>query len=762
MYNRVFSPVSYCHFTLFLLTSILLTHTLYAQVDVITESMWVDMYGNPTNLDLSGGHSIPNFSYAGYMHGERAVTEATSGEWAVIAVFSGCRSQDYRKCIRDDVDDAQRINEAIKSIPAGQKTIIQLDRGPYILRGSILLNKPYTVLRGNGTKADRDPTVLYSYSVTNAFTAGKVHGVQTQETEDWNRWVIQLGTGEYNAWNLSKDNTSGEGGAGFALIGDEKVGSTSIRIASDGASQDHFKEGDRVMIVQEANARWRQDVDCGGLGDGWCASTTTPALDHVILRELSTVQDEASGRVLVFQVPLFYDLKTTYNPRVIRLSDEAYNRHIIEHVGLEDLHIRILATGYETRTNRDHPGKTIVIQGAENAWLRNVTTTGFSWSAVQTQTANKVTIDNVHAYEPNWVEEEGFSPRPYVINIGGWSQQVLVKDSYVDGSHLAYTVNGGPTSSGVVFLRNSGSQNAGVAAESHQRFALGLLWDNHREINIIDAPHYPYIGRLGDSVSGHHGWLSGNSVMWNFTGGPLSSRKILNHKPPTAQHWVIGSSFETTGDIYFNLSTLDENGDVVLAGSQPQGISEHVGLPASMVMLGSTPSLYEAQLMGREVSPETEITYLSDLTPLVESDSVQLPSLDLSTYGSTLKTNETVYARGLGVHANTTLIYDLDGIYDTFKADIGLPDEVVTEAQGCTACASVDYQVYVDGALKWDSRTIGGEAVRPATSTLYAQVDVRGATELKLVVTDAGDGSQHDHAVWADARLLKTRRAVAQ
>jgi hypothetical protein len=34
-------------------------------------------------------------------------------------------------------------------------------------------------------------------------------------------------------------------------------------------------------------------------------------------------------------------------------------------------------------------------------------------------------------------------------------------------------------------------------------------------------------------------------------------------------------------------------------------------------------------------------------------------------------------------------------------------------------------------------------------------MDITGATTLKLIVTDAGDGSQDDNADWAGARLIK-------
>ncbi|MFC5402042.1 NPCBM/NEW2 domain-containing protein [Cohnella soli] len=42
-----------------------------------------------------------------------------------------------------------------------------------------------------------------------------------------------------------------------------------------------------------------------------------------------------------------------------------------------------------------------------------------------------------------------------------------------------------------------------------------------------------------------------------------------------------------------------------------------------------------------------------------------------------------------------------------------------------------------------------------STPSKSVDVDVSGKNELKLIVTDAGDGINSDHADWADAKLTK-------
>ncbi|MGL5381526.1 NPCBM/NEW2 domain-containing protein [Clostridium sp.] len=103
------------------------------------------------------------------------------------------------------------------------------------------------------------------------------------------------------------------------------------------------------------------------------------------------------------------------------------------------------------------------------------------------------------------------------------------------------------------------------------------------------------------------------------------------------------------------------------------------------------------------------------------------------------------YEKGIGTHANSTIIYDVsDENYDYFTSYVGVDKEVDGSV------ASVTFEVWVDGVKKYNSgKMIAGS---PAE---YVNVDIKGAKEVKLVVTDAGDGAGSDHADWADAKFIK-------
>ncbi len=111
--------------------------------------------------------------------------------------------------------------------------------------------------------------------------------------------------------------------------------------------------------------------------------------------------------------------------------------------------------------------------------------------------------------------------------------------------------------------------------------------------------------------------------------------------------------------------------------------------------------------------------------------------------GRVLTLNGVTYAKGLGVHAPSEVIYNLGGQYTNFSTDIGIDDEI-----GNGSCGTVSFDIYVDNVLVYSSGTM-----TPATATKSVSLNVSGKQTLKLVVTTAGDNYNCDHADWAGARL---------
>ena len=141
-------------------------------------------------------------------------------------------------------------------------------------------------------------------------------------------------------------------------------------------------------------------------------------------------------------------------------------------------------------------------------------------------------------------------------------------------------------------------------------------------------------------------------------------------------------------------------------------------------------------------------TYLSDYDWNSTSNSYSEPVKDLSTSSKPLRLTdengkEVIYKKGLGTHANTTIVYDLTGMKVAY-----LTSFVGVDRQMFNTAGSVEFQVYVDGKKEYDSGLM-----RSIDPQKHFELDLAGATELKIVVTDGGNGIGSDHATWGDTKL---------
>ncbi len=112
--------------------------------------------------------------------------------------------------------------------------------------------------------------------------------------------------------------------------------------------------------------------------------------------------------------------------------------------------------------------------------------------------------------------------------------------------------------------------------------------------------------------------------------------------------------------------------------------------------------------------------------------------------GRTLSINGKIYAKGLGVHADSAIKYILGAGCTRFTADIGLDDEV----RNGRIYGSVAFTVFADGVKIYDSGTL-----TKASATKTVDVDVTGRSSLSLYVGPTPDNNFDDHADWANAKV---------
>jgi signal transduction histidine kinase len=126
------------------------------------------------------------------------------------------------------------------------------------------------------------------------------------------------------------------------------------------------------------------------------------------------------------------------------------------------------------------------------------------------------------------------------------------------------------------------------------------------------------------------------------------------------------------------------------------------------------------------------------------ADSIHHPigkPLDNLSFNETpIRLNGEHFSRGIGCQSPSDMRFPLDGRFIRFQSVVGVED---------SGSGSVIFEVHGDGKKLFDS----GQML-PGQPSRVIDLDVTGMKELRLVVTDAGDGINFDWANWADASLI--------
>ena len=111
---------------------------------------------------------------------------------------------------------------------------------------------------------------------------------------------------------------------------------------------------------------------------------------------------------------------------------------------------------------------------------------------------------------------------------------------------------------------------------------------------------------------------------------------------------------------------------------------------------------------------------------------------NLTTVGSPLVIGGKSYIHGFGTHANSLLRFHVPKNAVQFSTAVGLPDYAKNTP------ASVQFELRGNGRFIWHSPIIRGGEMSQVTAS------VKGISILELLVNDAGDGYDGDHACWID------------
>jgi hypothetical protein len=513
------------------------------------------------------GNRIPDFSFAGYKAGEAEIP------FVPVKVRVPVRKGDATAAIQAAID-------YVGSLPAdanGLKGAVLLERGTYLVYGSLELNSSGVVLRGCGP--GENGTVLVG--------AGK----------DRQTLIRIIGADDFREEQPVD-------------ISDDYVPVNAVSFSvTDGSA---FKTGDQVIVYRPSTAEWIRFVGMDGFGGetGWLG--WRPGDQDI--RWMRTVVS-AEGNKITLDAPLTTALdKKQDGGKLIRYE---WPGRIVQ-VGIENM---LLRSEYDplNQKDEDHRWMAVTLEKVQDAWVRQLSFEHFAGSAVAVyETTRRVTIEDCKSMKP--ISEIG-GQRRYTFFVTG--QQTLIQRCYAEYGYHDFAV--GACAAG---------PNAFVQCESRLPFnysgtidnwASGVLYD---VVNVDGhALGFPNRGPEGRGA----GWTGANSMLWQCT-----AARMDNPAPPGAMNWAYGAWSLFNGDGYWE----DPNNhvkprslyDAQLAGRLKNGMEKRAYLMLVETNATSSPTVEQAAELTR-LSKQPVMTLsdwidrASQRTP-ISTDAGAAPAID--------------------------------------------------------------------------------------------------------------------------------------
>jgi hypothetical protein len=140
---------------------------------------------------------------------------------------------------------------------------------------------------------------------------------------------------------------------------------------------------------------------------------------------------------------------------------------------------------------------------------------------------------------------------------------------------------------------------------------------------------------------------------------------------------------------------------------------------------------------------------LTDLAPLGQSSSYAPARFNRTFDDKPIGLEHRLYAKGIGMHANSRITYRVPEGAVALCAIVGLPDS----SSSCRS-GSVVFEVRDET----DRLLANTRVIRTFDPAVPMRVDLRGAKEISLVIEDGGDGIDCDHGTWGDPVFLLAAR----
>lgn len=433
------------------------------------------------------GFVLPDFSHAGYKGGDEDIPVVP-----VVRTISPIAG--------DNTSHIQAAIDAVgqMSIVNGVRGALMLTSGTYEIQGTLTIPYDGVVLRG------ADGAKLYA-------TGDTPH----------QRDVVVVGASSRIWGGSEKKNTR-------QSITDNIVmpGAMSFHVANASG----YTVGQAIIIYHPCSSQWLAAVDNGGVpypdptspedeDERWTEGQY-PISYH---RYITAINDNT----ISIDAPIFYTLNKSLSASYVytpNMNGTIYGS------GIENITIEIESLGGE---DENHAWNAVRFRSIENAWATDCTFIGFGQSGIITEACRRSSFLRCNAVDPVAITT---GERKYNFNTYLNSQLNLFSECYARAGRHNFMSNGTSGSSGNVFL-NCVSDSALNVNEGHRAWTQGMLYDNHRDVNMARPFTLGLYNRVAMGTG--HGWAAVQSVLWNCD-VDASYGTIGLQKPPTAQNYAIG------------------------------------------------------------------------------------------------------------------------------------------------------------------------------------------------------------------------------
>lgn len=410
---------------------------------------------------------IPDFSFVGYREGEVPLPDVPVVK-TVEPVSGECH-----QVLQAAIDE-------VSALPAdknGFRGAVLLKKGIYVLVDSVVIRTSGVVLRGEGNGTDG--TVI----------------ITAKKSQSTPLHIMGTGSGYGEIVGTRVKITS-------PYVG---TGSVSFNVAAGHS----FVAGDRVVIQRIPNDAWISLLDMAQYG--WVAK------DYKVTFERRVVK--VAGDTVTIDIPLVDPFQDAYGGAEIFKSNITGR---ISNCGIENLRVE---STFASDDDEAHGWNAILLERAENCWVRDVTAKYFGYTCVNVSDMSVFnTIQDCAMIDPKAITTGG---RKYSFNLEYNSTCNLFNRCVTWGGRHDY-VSGSRVPGPNVFL-DCDAENTFADIGPHHRWATGLLFDNIRGGQI----HVQNRKAMGSG----HGWAGAQTLFWNCVS---YKDDIKVESPPSAKNFGIG------------------------------------------------------------------------------------------------------------------------------------------------------------------------------------------------------------------------------